>query len=265
MYSSFQLAKKYLHYLYTAQNRKGHGVHSPFVFHFILDVLNNRQALNPPDGIETIRRTLLRDKTALVVEDLGAGSRTAVTTERTVAQLAASAVKPRKFSHLLYRLVKKYQPKTVIELGTSLGITTSYLAAAAPASNIITIEGSTSIQQVAKRNFETLGLNNIQSQCGNFDSLLPPLLIQHASIDLAYIDGNHRYNPTINYFHQFLAKTNSETIMVFDDIHWSAEMEQAWEAIKSHPRVRCTIDIFFLGFVFFREEFKEKQHFSICF
>jgi len=53
--------------------------------------------------------------------------------------------------------------------------------------------------------------------------------------------------------------------LVFDDIHWSAEMEKAWLEIKSHPSVQYTIDIFFLGFVFFRPDFKVKQNFSIRF
>jgi predicted O-methyltransferase YrrM len=100
---------------------------------------------------------------------------------------------------------------------------------------------------------------------GNFDNLLPPVIAQLSSIDLAYIDGNHRYQPTVNYFHQFLSKAGNQTILIFDDVHWSEEMEKAWEEIKAHPAVQCTIDIFFLGFVFFREEFKVKQNFVIRF
>ena len=84
-------------------------------------------------------------------------------------------------------------------------------------------------------------------------------------IDMAYIDGNHRLEPTLNYFEQLLGKKNNSSIFIFDDIHWSKEMEEAWERIKTHPSVRCTIDIFFLGFVFFREEFKAKQDFMIRF
>jgi predicted O-methyltransferase YrrM len=265
VYTTLQLAKKYLHYLYTAKNGKGHGAHSPFVFHFILDVLNNHQGFSAPHNIEKLRAALLKEKEILIIEDLGAGSRTSNTKKRNISQLVRSAVKPKKYSQLLYRLVKKHQPQTIVELGTSLGITTSYLASAAPSSKVITIEGSTVVQKVAKSNFEKLGLKNIESMVGNFDDVLPSALNHLPSVDLAYIDGNHRYKPTMEYFNQFLAKRNNETVMVFDDIHWSSEMEQAWEEIKEHPQVRCTIDIFFLGFVFFRDEFKEKQHFSIRF
>lgn len=265
MYSSFHLAKKYLHYYLNAHNGKGHGMHSPFVFQFILRVLNNKSKYDSPAEVEKLRRELLQDKTVLEIEDLGAGSRVAATKKRSVQELARSALKPKKYAQLLFRLVKYYQPKTIIELGTSLGITTSYLSLAKPDANIITIEGSKAIAEKAKQTFNKLQLKNIQSLTGNFDTTLPTVINQLSSIDLAYIDGNHRYNPTIDYFKQLLPKTTNDSILVFDDIHWSSEMEQAWEEIKNHPAVRCSIDIFFLGFVFFRSEFKVKQHFSIRF
>lgn len=240
-------------------------MHSPFVFQFILHVLNNQSGYIPPAEIEVLRKKLKNDKSILQIEDLGAGSRVAATKERSVQQLATSALKPPKYAHLLYRLVKHYQPKTIVELGTSLGITTSYLAVANPIASITTIEGSKAVAAIATNNFSKLQLKNIRLLNGNFDALLPTVINEHTTIDLAYIDGNHRYQPTLNYFQQFLAKAHNDSIFVFDDIHWSKEMEQAWEEIKNHPSVRCTVDIFFLGFVFFRSEFKVKQHFSIRF
>ncbi|MES2881227.1 MAG: class I SAM-dependent methyltransferase, partial [Bacteroidota bacterium] len=163
-------------------------------------------------------------------------------------------------------LVKHYKSNTIIELGTSLGITTSYLATANPQAKIITIEGSAAIAEEAKNNFTQLQIKNIEQHIGNFNHLLPSVIHNLSSgSDLAYIDGNHRYQPTIDYFHQLLANTHAHSILVFDDIHWSAEMEKAWEEIKQHPSVVCTVDIFFLGFVFFRNEFKVKRHFSIRF
>ena len=240
-------------------------MHSPFVFQFILHVLNNQSAYLTPVEIEALRKQLKKDSRLLQIEDLGAGSRVSATKERSVQQLAKSALKPPKYAHLLYRLVKHYQPKTIVELGTSLGITTSFLSAANPNATITTIEGSKAVAEIAATNFLKLGLKNIRLLNGNFDDLLPSVIAEQSSIDLAYIDGNHRYQPTINYFQQLLTKANNNSIFVFDDIHWSREMEQAWEEIKNHPSVKCTVDIFFLGFVFFRSEFKVKQHFSVRF
>jgi len=265
VYSSFQLTKKYLHYYLTAYNSKGHGMHSPFVFQYILNVLNNRKGYTPPAEIEVVRQHLLRDKRKLFIEDLGAGSRTGVAKSRSVQQLARSAVKSAKYSQLLYRLVSHYRPKKIIELGTSLGITTAYLAKANPTAQITTIEGSFEIASIAAEILGQSEFKNVEQVIGNFDEQLPLVLEKVPYIDLAYIDGNHRYQPTINYFHQFLEKHHNDTIMIFDDIHWSAEMEEAWEEIKQHEAVHCSIDIFFLGFVFFRNEFKEPQHFTVRF
>lgn len=265
MYTSFQLAKKYIRYYFTACNGKGHGMHSPFVFDFILSVLNNRQGYQPPTEIEAVRKRLLKDFRELQIEDMGAGSRKGTTKKRSVKQIAATAVKPPKWSLFLFRLVAHYQPQTIIELGTSLGISTSYMAAAHPGATIYTIEGSEAIQQVAAQNFKTLSLANIQSLTGNFDAVLPSVLASIQNVDLAYIDGNHRFAPTMDYFHQLLQKKGDSSIFIFDDIHWSAEMERAWEDIKKHPSVTVSIDLFFMGLIFFRPEVKVSQHYSIRF
>lgn len=265
MYSSFQLARKYVHYYLTACNGKGHGMHSPFVFQFILHVLNNGSGYLPPVEIEQLRSILLRDQRTLEIDDFGAGSRVARQKKRRVSELAKSALKPRKYAQLLFRLVRYYQPTTILELGTSLGVTTSYLSAGNPLANITTIEGSKAIADVAAENFHRLQLKNVLQHVGNFDDLLPSLVQELSSIDLAYVDGNHRYQPTVNYFQQLLPALHNDSVLVFDDIHWSAEMEKAWEEIKQHPSVQCTVDVFFLGFVFFRSEFKVKQHFTVRF
>ena len=265
MYSSFQLARKYLHYYITASNGKGHGMHSPFAFDFILNVLNNKQNYIPPTEIEDLRRELLQKMECITIEDLGAGSRLKSSNKKTIKSVAKNALKPKKFSYLLFRLVKHYQPNNTIELGTSLGITTAYLSKANPSSQIITIEGDPLTAAIAQQNFQKLDCANIQLINGNFDTHLPSIISQLPSINLAYIDGNHRLEPTLNYFEQLLGKKNNNSILIFDDIHWSKEMEEAWDRIKAHPSVRCTIDIFFLGFVFFRDEFKEKRDFIIRF
>ncbi len=240
-------------------------MHSPFVFDFILNVLNNKKGYHPIGVSENLRQQLLKNVSVLKFRDLGAGSRVSKRQQKTVAQLTKSAIKPKKYSQLLYRLVRHYQPSTIIELGTSLGVTTSYLAEANPNATIITIEGSQAIHEIAKSNFKQLKLNNITALNGNFDEFLPSVISQLPVIDLAYIDGNHRYQPTMQYFQQLLSKINNSTILVFDDIHWSPEMEKAWKEIKTHPAVRFTIDIFFLGLIFFKNEFKEKQDFTIRF
>jgi predicted O-methyltransferase YrrM len=240
-------------------------MHSPFVFNFILNVLNNAKGYVPPLEIEELRRRLLNDHSVLTMEDHGAGSRTGQQKEKSIAALARTALKPAKYAQMLFRLVKYYQPASIVELGTSLGLTTAYLSRANPDAEMISIEGNPSVHERAKEYLHELDCNNIQLVQGRFDDVLPEVLTDLAPLGLGFVDGNHRYAPTIRYFHQFLVHANEHTILVFDDIHWSEEMEKAWKEIKEHPSVTCTIDIFFLGFVFFRKEFHERQHFSIRF
>ena len=263
MYSKFQLSFKYLNYYFTASNGKGHGMHSPFVFDFITKILNDKTEYSDYDKVGGLRKKLFHNEAKLKIEELGAGSSSGKSNLRSVASIARHAVKSKKWGQLLYRIVKYYQPKTVIELGTSLGVTTSYLSSANPGSKIFTLEGSPQIADVAKQNFRTLGLQNVELVNGNFDYTLPAVLYQIPTVDLVFIDGNHRKDPTENYFHWLLSKVHNDTILIFDDIHWSPEMEEAWEHIKSHLAVRCSIDLFFLGIVFFRQEFKARQHFKI--
>ena len=116
-----------------------------------------------------------------------------------------------------------------------------------------------------KKSGQRKRIKNIQSYNGNFDDLLPSIIHQLPSIDLAYIDGNHRFDPTINYFHQLLNKTHNNSILVFDDIHWSEEMEQAWDHIRQNSAVTCSIDLFFIGIILLSNNFKVKQDFVIRF
>jgi predicted O-methyltransferase YrrM len=265
MYSPFQLAKKYLNYYVTASSGKGHGVHSPFVFDLINKVLKDKKQYDCYSVIEKQRQQLLQNEEAIEVEDFGAGSSVMKSNKRIIKQIASSSLKPKKFAQLLFRIVQYYKPATILELGTSLGITTAYLAKGNEKATVYTCEGSSAIAAVAKNNFDTLQIKNIRLTEGDFAKKLPPLLNEIGTIDFAFVDGNHRKEPTIDYFQQLLNSSTFSTILIFDDIHWSEEMEAAWEQIKNHSFVTLTIDLFFIGLVFINPDFKVKQHFVIRF
>jgi predicted O-methyltransferase YrrM len=265
MYAGYQLAFKYLRYYISASNGKGHGIHSPFIFHFITRVLNDKQPYAAYEKVENLRRLLRKDNTVLTIEDFGAGSSLSSGNTRTVASIAKHAAKPQKFGQLLFRMVQAYQPATVLELGSSMGITTAYLSLAKPDAKLITMEGASQVAAAARKNLASLSIHNYQLMEGNFDDTLALVIATVPSFDFVFIDGNHRREPTERYFQQLLPSMTNDSILIFDDIHWSAEMEQAWQTICQHPAVRCTIDLFFIGIVFFRQEFREKQHFTIRF
>jgi predicted O-methyltransferase YrrM len=265
LYSKLQLAQKYLRYYCKASNGKGHGVHSPFVFEFITQVLQDKKQYAHYTAIETHRQLLLKDDTVLEIEDFGAGSAVMKSNRRLVKDIAASSLKPKKFAQLLSRMVQHYNPATILELGTSLGITTCYLSKGNPAATVFTCEGSAAIASVAQKSFDALQLKNINLIRGDFAKTLEPLLQSIGKIDFAFVDGNHRREPTLDYFARLLSHSTPSTILVFDDIHWSEEMEAAWSTIQQHPAVTLTIDLFFIGIVLLNPDIKVKQHYAIRF
>jgi predicted O-methyltransferase YrrM len=286
MYSPVRLGWKYLHYYFTAANGKGHGIHSPFVFDFVTRVMNDRGPYPAWAAIEELRGRLLRDHRVLRIEDMGAGSVFAGARMRKISDIARRAAKPPRLGQLLFRIAHHYQPATVLELGTSLGLSTAYLATGAPGARVISMEGSGPIIETAAENLRSLGVDAELLQ-GNFDVLLEPLLERigiacspsrsalaerggkppaaAGPVELAFVDGNHRYEPTLRYFHLLMAHMSAPAVLIFDDIHWSADMERAWAAIRTDSRVYMTIDLFFIGLVFLRDEFKVKQDFTIRF
>jgi predicted O-methyltransferase YrrM len=265
VYSRFAIARKYLQYYLTAQNGRGHGIHSPFVFELVKEVLNDRRHFYAFTQVEQLRQALLQNNDIVTVADFGAGSALSNTKERSVASIARNAAKPKKYARLLYRLVNHFGCRNIIELGTSLGISASYMAAANSFGRVITCEGSPEIARLARQHFSLLQLANITLLEGVFETTLPLALQEMPRVDLFFIDGNHQQAPTLAYFEAVLPHLHNDSMVVFDDIHWSPGMEAAWQQVRQHPAVSETVDLFFIGLAFFRKEQKEKQHFTIRF
>ncbi|MCZ2130232.1 MAG: class I SAM-dependent methyltransferase [Bacteroidia bacterium] len=258
---SVALLPEYIGYLLLAKSR--HGTHSPFVYEFAENVLYKRFDNALFYDIELVRQNMLSSSAQIQVEDFGATNKAQY--KASLPKLVARSSKNSKYAKLLYRICQYYQPEIAIELGTNFGISAMYQAAGLRHGKLFTIEGSLKIAEVAYYNFQKIGFGEkIQLLHGVFDKALPALLEQLPRVDYAFIDGNHRKEATLKYFEMLLAKSHNNTIFVFDDIRWSAEMQECWDWIKSHERVTVTIDLFFMGIVFLRKE-QEKEHFVLRF
>jgi len=253
------LIRNYLRYYARARTR--YQVHSPFVFDLLNEVIEDNRHFYVFDDIERLRENMLHDKRKIEVTDLGAGSHTTNGRLRSIRSIAKSAVTPPRYTELLFKLIHYFKPKTILEMGTSLGISTLYQATSVRSAKVTTLEGCPKISAIAKENFRWLDADNIDLITGNFAQTLPQALRQIGRLDYAFFDGNHRKKPTLDYFNQALQYAHEESIFVFDDIYWSEEMQEAWEEIKAHPQVTLTIDLFYMGIVFFRKEHTEKEHF----
>lgn len=249
-------------YLKYRRNRvDAHGIHSPFVFEFYNEVILKAKLVDDAK-IHTTRQRLRNDNRIIEVEDFGAGSKTKNGSKRKVLSIAKSAAVNRKFGKLIARLVEFYKVENAIELGTSLGIGTSYIATQPSTKKIVTIEGSPEIAKIANENFEALKLKNIQVLIGKFDDQLKNSVGEFSKIDLIYIDGNHQYQPTIDYFNFYIEHAHDNTFLIFDDIYWSAGMKKAWEEICASPKINVSIDLFRMGIVC-KKSTQAKQHFVL--
>ncbi|MBI1343692.1 MAG: SAM-dependent methyltransferase [Terrimonas sp.] len=260
MYNPLRLSLKYILYYLSASSRKGHGIHSPFVYDFIRKVLGDKKKYPAYARVEGLRKQLLCDTGMVWVDDFGAGSGSGKSGQRSVRSIAKRAAKSGKYGQLIFRMANYYQPATILELGTSLGLTSAYLSLGAEKARVITMEGASGIAELARQNFLKLGLQKIEIVEGDFDLTLNTALAGIQNLDLVFVDGNHRKEPTERYFMSLLERAHNDSVFIFDDIHWSHEMEEAWQNIIRHPSVRCSIDLFFLGIIFFRKEFKEPVH-----
>ncbi|HEY2583366.1 MAG TPA: class I SAM-dependent methyltransferase [Mucilaginibacter sp.] len=248
---NIRFAKDYLLHRFKAKNR--HGLHSPFVYRLADKIFYDFGDKKVYQEAENLRKQLLTDNRIITITDLGAGSVINNNTKKKVGDIAHNALKPPKLAQLLYRLAADLKPNNIIELGTCLGITTVYLQKAAPHANIYTLEGCPQTAGIAEETFKKAGTNNIELITGNFDDTLPPVITKLDKLDFVFIDGNHQKDATLKYFEWCLPKVQENTLLIFDDIYWSEGMKEAWNKIKAHPKVAVTIDLFWIGLVFFRK------------
>lgn len=248
----FFRASEFLHYYLFSRHRKGHGIHSPFIFDLVSRIFRNK--INPDIvfKIERIRQKNSSDTRVIMFKDLGAGSERMDNKIRKVSEITSYSAIPRRYGILLSSLAAEFGKKTIIEFGTSVGISTMYLASGSPDSVVYTMEGSPSVAGIARTNFSQAELANIELLEGSFDDLLPKFRKEGIKPDLVFIDGNHKKEPVLRYFDEMAEIADDEALIIIDDIHNSPEMKEAWDIITSQKRVTATIDIFRMGLVFFR-------------
>jgi predicted O-methyltransferase YrrM len=267
----------------TARNTGGHGVHSPYLFEWVRMVMSDKNTYYVWDEIEEIRQEMLKDTRELEFVDYGSGKLKGENGERRrVCDIAKGSLARRKEAQLLARLVgwlgrplltsplrggigdeasEDRKGLTIVELGTSLGVTTAYLAAMDSRNKVVTYEGCPAVAEVARANWEKLGLSNIACVVGEItvDSL--QLAVDSLSgIDVAFIDANHTCEATLTYFNALASRVHEKSVVVVDDIHYNEDMEKAWKAICADERVTTTMDLYRMGLVFFDKHYWRKHY-----
>jgi len=254
--------KEYFNFRINSKPRGGHGIHSPFVYDLYTQCIDLNSKSEDFTRIETIRETMLKNKTAIPQSGFGAGSKNLKKGKVTIGDITKQTSIPPYMGQLLFSLVRYFKPDTIIELGTSLGISTLYLAAGYRSSKVISIEGDEAIATKANENINKLGFNDVSVICGDFDTQIHSILNKVEKIGIVFIDGNHTEEATMRYYKLFSERSNNETLIIFDDIRWSDGMQKAWNNICEDKNVSISIDLFNCGLVFFRKGIV-KQHFTL--
>lgn len=265
----FQI-KSYLKFLWNSKNE--HGVHSPFVFDLVTKCFYDKESKPAYKVLTEYRNSLLENTNTIEITDFGAGSKVFKSNTRQISKIAKTAGITQKRAELLFRITTYFQPNNILEIGTSLGLATSSLALGNTKASITTLEGCPETAKIAQNQLVKFGLTNVNFVVTEFSTYFKNQPDSSARTgkanpkpktqDLIYFDGNHSKSATLEYFELLLPTVSNETTWIFDDIHWSQEMEEAWEIIKNHPKLTVTIDTFQWGLVFFRKE-QEKEHFVI--
>jgi predicted O-methyltransferase YrrM len=232
------------------------------VFNLITKCFYDTKSKPEYEVLKNYRNSLLKNKNTIKVTDFGAGSKVFKSNTRQISKIAKTAGISPKRAELLFRITNYFQTNTILEIGTSLGLATSALALGNPKAKITTLEGCPNTANQCQLQFQKFNINNVELVVTEFSHYLQICNLQSVICNLIYFDGNHSKKATLEYFELLLPTICNETVWIFDDIHWSSEMEEAWEIIKNHPKVTVTIDTFQWGMVFFRQE-QLKEHFVI--
>lgn len=254
----YHIIISYIKFLLTSTNQ--HNIHSPFVYKFTTSCLYRLSHKFDID-FKQFRMSLISNKSILQVVDYGAGSRRFKNNMRPISEISKNAGISNRRGKLLFQIVQYFKPKNILEIGTSLGLSTYCLSKGHPAAQVISLEGCPNTAKIAKQQLKKFDCNNVKIIIGEFNKTLHDPL-KTKSFDLIFFDGNHQKKATISYFEQALKNINNKSVFIFDDIHWNKEMEMAWSYIKNHEKVTISIDTFQWGIVFFRKE-QVKEHFTI--
>jgi len=251
----------------SAWNTGGEGIHSPRLFYLVRHLFYETAQLYSWQQIEQRREAMLRAPKLVHVVDYGTGK----DRDELVMHIAKRCLMGRKEVQLLSRLLHymsgdeyvsgRKRGLNVVELGTSLGITTAYLAMADGRNSVVSFEGCEQLAQMAALNWEKLKVSSIRTVIGNLDDTLYIYAREMRDpIDLVLMDANHTGAATLRYFECLWPHMDADGVLVLDDIRYSRDMYEAWQQIASHPAVSASMDLGKMGLVFFYDKLEHKKY-----
>jgi predicted O-methyltransferase YrrM len=180
----------------------------------------------------------------------------------------------RQWGLFLHLCARALAAETICEFGTAVGISGSYLALAPSCRQFYGLDGSAARLDLAKATFSRCGIRTTDALRGSFDvaqdvpqgkrlvdliqaeaclvlgpfeETVPRLLASELRIDLAYVDGDHRRQPTLDIFEQLTRCLRPGALVIFDDIRWTVDMFETWGDLSEWPGFSDTVDVGRMG------------------
>lgn len=247
-------AAAYIRHLLSARSTAGHGVHSPFIYDFLTTAVRNKSDGHIVSHVEGLRREMLSDIRRIRVTDMGLGSLTKKGEERRVSDIAGSTALPGREAGLLSRIVsgsafRVPREGIILELGTSLGISTLAMSLAAPKHKVVTVEGCPVLAEIAASNLERHGAENVTVLNMEFSAALRQLRDEGQKVVFSFIDGNHRGTALTEYA-GLIAEMGEEMIVIADDIHLTRDMYRGWKKLVGSGIAPVTMETLRFGILF---------------
>ena len=246
MYPIYPAIHFFRHWLHEIDD---HSLHSPYLFDLYSRAFRKAGTIPADQEIEELRERHKRDHRAIGGRQFGAGSSIDHGRYPRISRIARFGITRLKYSRLLLTLINHYGLCRIIELGTSLGLNTLYLAKGSKVRQVITFEGNPELADIAHSAFERSAEGKIRLITGDIDETLPDFLKSSGPVDFAFLDANHTAEATLRYFEMLKPRLAPLSILAVDDIYWSKDMTRAWKAISRHPGQGLFLDLFRMGIV----------------
>ena len=241
---------------YVWHAKSSYYIHSPFVFNLLTNVINRRIEPSEFQKLNSIRSELINNNDKIEIEAVGTSS---VTTKAFVSSIAKRYSVSSKYGRLLYNLVNHFQPSTILETGTGLGLSAANMALGNSHATVHTIDAISSLSNVAKQTLNNHNIHNVVFHNGQLDEVLEKICKDIQPIDAAYLDANHTYDATLRYFNILQPYLTTKAFVVIDDIHWSKDMNRAWKKLCQHESVTLSLDFYRMGVLFLNPDLSREN------
>jgi predicted O-methyltransferase YrrM len=203
----------------------------------------NKGKLKFEDELLPFREETKNSKRKIEVTDFGAGSKR-LGNSRTIQSIYKTSVANRKWQRFMHQLIVDKKAVEILEMGTSLGFSTVYLSQATKG-KVTTIEACPATYDEAKNLFDKLEVSNIEAVNDTFSNYFED--VEKKKFDFIYLDGHHDGEAVLQYIEQLKPSMAQSTLILVDDIRWSAGMFAAWNKLLVDDYFSEKNDLFRMG------------------